>query len=62
MKIIHIGVSGEVESLEIQEGEQVATGMALAYFRHPSRHNLQMKVIKKTSEHFVRVICSLWYI
>ncbi|MFE5429190.1 hypothetical protein [Peribacillus simplex] len=47
MKIIHIGVSGEVESLEIQEGEQVVTGMALAYFRHHSRHYLQMKVIKR---------------
>ncbi|MBT2618883.1 MULTISPECIES: hypothetical protein [unclassified Bacillus (in: firmicutes)] len=33
VKVIHIGVSGEVESLEVHEGEQVVAGMVLAYFK-----------------------------
>ncbi|MFE0505118.1 hypothetical protein ACWF7H_14575 [Peribacillus butanolivorans] len=33
VEIIHIRVSGEIESLEVLEGEQVEAGMVLAYFK-----------------------------
>ncbi|MGE7766961.1 hypothetical protein [Peribacillus sp. NPDC096540] len=33
VEIIDIGVSGEVESLEVLEGEQVEAGKVLAYFK-----------------------------
>ncbi|WP_078409481.1 hypothetical protein [Priestia abyssalis] len=32
-EIIKMGVSGEVQSLEVQEGDQVIPGMVLAYIK-----------------------------
>ncbi|MDW7614618.1 hypothetical protein SC499_07715 [Peribacillus simplex] len=36
VEIIDIGVSGEVESLEVMEGEPVVAGEVLAYFKEDS--------------------------
>ncbi|KWW11256.1 MULTISPECIES: hypothetical protein [Bacillaceae] len=33
VEIIEIGVSGEIQSLEVMEGEEVVTGEVLAYFK-----------------------------
>lgn len=33
VEIVHACVNGEVESLEVLEGEHVVTGMVLAYFK-----------------------------
>ncbi|MFJ7754031.1 hypothetical protein ACQKGI_04580 [Peribacillus muralis] len=33
IEIIDIGLSGEIQSLEVMEGEEVVTGEVLAYFQ-----------------------------
>ncbi|WP_340371605.1 hypothetical protein [Peribacillus sp. FSL E2-0218] len=33
VEIIEIGISGEIQSLEVMEGEEVVTGEVLAYFK-----------------------------
>ncbi|WP_285766135.1 hypothetical protein [Peribacillus sp. SI8-4] len=33
VEVIDIGVSGEIKSLEVMEGEEVVTGEVLAYFK-----------------------------
>jgi predicted GNAT superfamily acetyltransferase len=33
VETIHIGISGEIKSLEVQEGDKVIPGMVLAYVK-----------------------------